>query len=144
MALRRLCSLLDLPARGGRLFKNAAGSRADILVFRIAGGRLRAWNAHCPHAGALMRPENEMGGKLVCFLHQWDGLAFVCQSVLVWPLSISHDVMNLVMIGPAFVHLSVFQNQIQTGWRGFFSSACLYQEALHTTTMMTVKALLRT
>ncbi len=72
MALRRLCSLLDLPARGGRLFENAAGSQANILVFRIAGGKLRAWNAHCPHAGALMRPENEMGGKLICFLHQWE------------------------------------------------------------------------
>lgn len=71
MAWKRLCGLFDLPVRGGRLFENACDTQQDVLVFRLEGSRLVAYDAACPHAGALMRPENEMGGVLTCFLHQW-------------------------------------------------------------------------
>ncbi len=67
----RLCGLFDLPIRGGRLFKAAGGGKRDVLVFRLEGGALRAYDAACPHAGALLRPENEMSGTLICFLHHW-------------------------------------------------------------------------
>jgi len=43
----------------------------DVIAFRIEGGGVVAYDAACPHAGALLRPENEMGGILVCYLHQW-------------------------------------------------------------------------
>ena len=66
----RLCSLLDLPIRGGRLFEDAIDG-IDVLLFRLEGGDLVAYDAACPHAGALLRPENEMRGVLVCSLHQW-------------------------------------------------------------------------
>ena len=69
MKWTHLCGLFDLPVRGGRLFQDLDGK--DIIAFRLAGGELRAYDAACPHAGALLRPENEMGGSLVCFLHHW-------------------------------------------------------------------------
>ena len=71
MASTRLCTLFQLPVRGGRLFENVDNNGLDLLVFRLEGGRLVAYDASCPHAGAQMRPENERGGVLTCFLHQW-------------------------------------------------------------------------
>lgn len=70
MAWTRLCGLFDLPIRGGRLFTDVGGD-TDLIVFRLEGGVLAAYDAACPHAGALLRPENEMGNVLVCFLHMW-------------------------------------------------------------------------
>jgi nitrite reductase (NADH) small subunit len=67
----RVCSTLDLPPFGGRLFEEAGGTERDVLIFKLPGGALRAWDAECPHAGAQLHPRNEMGGELVCFLHQW-------------------------------------------------------------------------
>jgi len=67
----RLCALMDLPFRGGRLFKNADEHGRDVLVFKRAGGELVAYDAACPHAGALLRPENEIREVLTCTLHQW-------------------------------------------------------------------------
>ena len=67
----RICGALDLPPFGGRLFENVAGTHTDVLIFKLPGGALRAWDALCPHAGAQLHPRNEMGGELVCFLHQW-------------------------------------------------------------------------
>lgn len=71
MTLHKLCSLFDLPIQGGRLFQDVAGSGRDVLVFKLSGGRLVAYDAACPHAGAMMRPENELRGVLTCQLHQW-------------------------------------------------------------------------
>jgi nitrite reductase/ring-hydroxylating ferredoxin subunit len=67
----RICGLFDLPLFGGRLFMDVADTDYDVIIFKLPGGRLRAWDAHCPHAGALLRPMNEMGGELVCYLHTW-------------------------------------------------------------------------
>ncbi|MEO1270441.1 MAG: Rieske 2Fe-2S domain-containing protein [Myxococcota bacterium] len=71
MALTRLCTLFQLPIRGGRLFENVDRNGLDLLVFRLEGGRIVAYEASCPHAGALLKPEHEMGGVLTCFLHLW-------------------------------------------------------------------------
>lgn len=71
MAYQRLCSLFDIPPAGGKLFLDALGTKEDVVVFKTPDGVV-AYHAHCPHAGALLRPENEMGGKLYCFLHQWE------------------------------------------------------------------------
>ncbi len=71
MTLNRVCTLFQLPVRGGHLFEDVGGSGRNALVFRLEGGKLAAYAAECPHAGALMRPENEMSGVLTCFLHQW-------------------------------------------------------------------------
>lgn len=89
MAFERLCGIFDLPVRGGRLFTNLFGTELDVIVFRIEGGRVVAYNAACPHALALMRPENEMGGTLVCFLHQWrfDVATGACHTVPERPLT---------------------------------------------------------
>lgn len=70
--MRRLCSLDALPERGGELFLDAQGTSRDVLVFRLDEGGLAVYDAHCPHAGALLRPENVVQGRLVCFLHQWE------------------------------------------------------------------------
>ena len=67
----RLCGLFDVPIRGGRLFESIGSLGLDVLVFRIEGGGMVAYEAQCPHAGALLRPENAMGETLICFLHQW-------------------------------------------------------------------------
>jgi nitrite reductase/ring-hydroxylating ferredoxin subunit len=68
----RLCGLLDLPARGGRLFRDALGSGLDLLVFRLEHNQIVAYEARCPHARALLRPENALDHRLVCFLHVWE------------------------------------------------------------------------
>lgn len=85
----RLCGLFDLPLFGGRLFMDAGGTDNDVIVFKLPGGRLRAWDAHCPHAGALLRPMNEMGGELVCYLHHWvfDVETGACKTVPECPLT---------------------------------------------------------
>jgi nitrite reductase/ring-hydroxylating ferredoxin subunit len=69
--MERLCDLTELP-RGGRLFLDALGGSRDLLVFPLGDGEVAVYDAHCPHAGALLRPENVSGGRLVCFLHMWE------------------------------------------------------------------------
>ena len=71
MARVRLCGVLELPIFGGRLYEDVGGSSLDVLLFKVSGGQLRAYDAACPHAGARLSPMHEMGGELVCFLHQW-------------------------------------------------------------------------
>ncbi len=70
MAWKRLCGIFDLPVRGGRVFMDVADD-LDLIIFRVEGGNVIAYDAACPHAGALLRPENEMGGVLVCYIHHW-------------------------------------------------------------------------
>ncbi len=72
MNLQRLCALTELPPRGGQLFLDAAGSHRDVLVFKLEDASLVVYDAHCPHAGALLRPENCVGKTLICFLHNWE------------------------------------------------------------------------
>jgi toluene monooxygenase system ferredoxin subunit len=66
----KLCSISDLPIRGGRLFEGVAKG-LDLLVFRLDDGSIVAYDAACPHVGAQLRPENEMRGVLTCTVHQW-------------------------------------------------------------------------
>ncbi len=67
----RLCGVGELPLWGGRLFREVDAHGRDVLIFRRPGGGVVAWDAACPHAGAMLRPENELGGVLTCFLHRW-------------------------------------------------------------------------
>jgi nitrite reductase/ring-hydroxylating ferredoxin subunit len=62
--------LSDLPFRGGRLFE-AVVDGLDLVVFRLGGRTLAAYDAACPHVGAQLRPENEIRGVLTCTMHQW-------------------------------------------------------------------------
>ena len=71
MSNHHLCTLFQLPIRGGRIFEDVGDDDRDVLVFRHEGGQLTAFDAACPHAGAMMRPENEMRGVLPCHLHLW-------------------------------------------------------------------------
>jgi len=71
MARVRVCGTLELPIFGGRLFEDVGNTSRDIMVFKVRTNQLRAWDAQCPHAGARLSPMHEMGGEIVCFLHQW-------------------------------------------------------------------------
>ena len=36
----RVCSTLELPPFGGRLFEEAGGTERDVLIFKLPGGEL--------------------------------------------------------------------------------------------------------
>lgn len=105
MTWHPICTLLQLPVRGGRLFENVAGINRDVLVFRNEGGELAAFDAACPHAGAQLRPEHEMRGLLTCPLHFWQfdiktGACLTVPECPLTPYELSIDGLNVLIALP--------------------------------------------
>ena len=106
MSQTRLCAVNDVPLWGGRLFMDVGGTSMDVLVFRLSNGSLRAYDARCPHAGALLRPENETRGRLICRVHQWafdiaTGLCETTPGIALERLEIERDGRDLYVALPA-------------------------------------------
>ena len=101
----QLCTLMQLPIRGRRLFENVGEEQRDVLVFRHEGGTLSAFDAACPHAGALLRPEHDMRGVLTCPLHLWQfntetGDCLTVPECPLTPYPVSIDGLNVLIAFP--------------------------------------------
>ncbi len=61
-------ALSDIPVRGARLVKTAAGC---IAVFRTAEGEAFAIDDQCPHKGGPLSQGIVHGRAVTCPLHNW-------------------------------------------------------------------------
>jgi len=63
-----LCALSDIPKRGARVVKSAAGC---IAIFRTQMDEVYALDDRCPHKGGPLSQGIVHGAAVTCPLHNW-------------------------------------------------------------------------
>jgi nitrite reductase (NADH) small subunit len=61
-------AVADIPLRGARVVKSAAG---DIAIFKAADGTIFALRDRCPHKGGPLSQGIVHGHGVTCPLHNW-------------------------------------------------------------------------
>lgn len=63
-----ICSVTDIPLRGARIVKTAAGC---VAVFRTNDNEVFATSDRCPHQGGPLSEGIVHGKAVTCPLHNW-------------------------------------------------------------------------